>query len=355
MPRFTLNSIMPAHKRLRIHATTMLLSAVFLLAFHGPGSLASAQQKMKIWSDDTGAYSVEAALVAVTSTGVTLKKRNGVVVQVPFERLSKIDRKFIWRVQAESNSRTAQTIPVSETRPLDAENLDRNQALATRKVPASRPSPSLAPDIETNPDFLDQVQRLPEPYREIALDVIGDHSLRTRLDSLSELTEKWPAKDLPALRKMAQILAKSSEGKIRQRAIELLGRYDGRSNLRLILAGTRDENYSVRMTSYAWIEKLKDPRAIGALVDQLKSRSSEHAVASLVVFGSAAEPKLLPLIRHESEDVQLTACSLLAKIGTGTSLTELETVAATTQSFRVRMQARNAIEQITERTTKPAG
>lgn len=44
------------------------------------------------WTDSTGAFTVEARLVEVLEDSVRLRKQNGIMVQVPIERLCRADR-----------------------------------------------------------------------------------------------------------------------------------------------------------------------------------------------------------------------------------------------------------------------
>lgn len=47
------------------------------------------------WTDSTGVFSVEAEFVEISQAMVRLRKRDGVVVQVPLERLSETDRRYL--------------------------------------------------------------------------------------------------------------------------------------------------------------------------------------------------------------------------------------------------------------------
>jgi hypothetical protein len=57
------------------------------------------------WTDSTGAFSVEADLAAATATKVTLLKKDGEAVVVPFDRLSETDKRFVREHLAKSRKK----------------------------------------------------------------------------------------------------------------------------------------------------------------------------------------------------------------------------------------------------------
>lgn len=74
---------------MRLSAVAVVVCAVGI-----PGWLADTAGA-RTWTDDTGAFQVEADLVSVNGNNVTLKKPDGQVVAVPLNRLSADDRKFV--------------------------------------------------------------------------------------------------------------------------------------------------------------------------------------------------------------------------------------------------------------------
>ncbi|MHC4404478.1 MAG: WD40 repeat domain-containing protein [Planctomycetota bacterium] len=63
----------------------------------GSGRIAVAQEKpsaMRIWTDSTGRYTVEADLVDLKDGQVRLKKESGEVISVPLDKLSAADQQF---------------------------------------------------------------------------------------------------------------------------------------------------------------------------------------------------------------------------------------------------------------------
>lgn len=61
------------------------------------------------WTDNTGAFTVEATLVEVLGDSVRLRKQNGITIQVPIERLCRADRLYV------QSMRQTVTPPVNET------------------------------------------------------------------------------------------------------------------------------------------------------------------------------------------------------------------------------------------------
>ena len=50
---------------------------------------------LRIWSNDSGKFRIEAEFVKVADGKVQLKRKNGEVITVPLDRLSKADQEFI--------------------------------------------------------------------------------------------------------------------------------------------------------------------------------------------------------------------------------------------------------------------
>jgi hypothetical protein len=55
----------------------------------------SAQTQFRTWRDATGSFEIEAVLVSYENKTVTLKRKDGKIVPVPFEKLSKADQKYL--------------------------------------------------------------------------------------------------------------------------------------------------------------------------------------------------------------------------------------------------------------------
>ena len=74
---------------------SVLILCVMMIASSNAQRIQNSQSATRIWSDDSGTFSIEANLLKINSSTVTLRKINDVVIEVPFDRLSKSDRAFI--------------------------------------------------------------------------------------------------------------------------------------------------------------------------------------------------------------------------------------------------------------------
>jgi clan AA aspartic protease (TIGR02281 family) len=78
-----------------------VIAAVFVMAGRG------LQAETRTWKSSDGKYSVEAELLEVTKDAVRLKKADGTLVTVPFDRLSDADRKFVQDLPAPDDPKAA--------------------------------------------------------------------------------------------------------------------------------------------------------------------------------------------------------------------------------------------------------
>src|SRR3972149_8193591 len=64
----------------------------------------SEQLPFRTWSDSTGKYQTEAALVDVAGGKARLKKRDRTTLSISLERLSKVDREYVRKAIARGGS-----------------------------------------------------------------------------------------------------------------------------------------------------------------------------------------------------------------------------------------------------------
>lgn len=74
------------------------------------GLLLSAHGGAREWTDSTGAFTVEATLVEVLEDSVRLRKRNGILVQVPIERLCRADQLYVRSIRQTGNLAVNETL-----------------------------------------------------------------------------------------------------------------------------------------------------------------------------------------------------------------------------------------------------
>jgi len=56
---------------------------------------ARVESRRRTWTDTSGEFTIEAALLSKTPTTVTLQKEDGTSIQVPIEKLSEVDRDYL--------------------------------------------------------------------------------------------------------------------------------------------------------------------------------------------------------------------------------------------------------------------
>ena len=188
-----------------------------------------------------------------------------------------------------------------------------------------------------------------DEYLELTTDV-GKLADRKKVrSSLERLSNRWPAQPNPQLIQSVRAATKYRDPKSRKLAVDLLANFDAKQSLPWIIEAMDDASFSVRWAAYSWLEELQDNRAIKPLCQRLASGGGNHAAKILASFGSEAEPYVVLMIKNKSNDVKLTACSLLAEIGSEKSLNALESLVANTKKVSVKMQANNAIKSIQKR------
>ena len=140
---------------------TIILSLVFIsyCAFSNTESVQGAQQNQsqkatRVWSDDSGTFKIEAELIKINQSSVTIKKLNGVVIDVPFARLSTTDRNFI-QGQLQPATAPKKTTPPIVTTPTQPQTQPRLQTqpqprTQTQPQPQTQPRPQTQPQPLTN-------------------------------------------------------------------------------------------------------------------------------------------------------------------------------------------------------------
>jgi len=116
-----------------------------------------------------------------------------------------------------------------------------------------------------------------------------------------------------------------------------------------ILNGIEDSSIIVREATHGLIENLTDTRIIPALIERLDSAQQIRVARTLAKLGPDVEPHVIALLNHESMNVQLTACDLLGSVGSDKGIKVLQSLIATSQRARIRLQASNAIQHIKRR------
>ncbi len=189
----------------------------------------------------------------------------------------------------------------------------------------------------------------PAQYSELASRISNLDDRTMVQESLNLLSDNWPSQPEQQLLDAVRDASKSQDARSRKLALDLMAGFDGQQSLPWILDSIDDKSFSVRWAAYAWLEKLQDVRSLEALCAKVKKDGNEQAAKTIASFGSVAEPNVMEMLQSKSYIVRKSACSLLAKIGSESSLMRLKDLAANGEKISVRMQASNAIETINKR------
>ena len=74
------------------------------------GLLLVADSGAREWTDSTGVFTVEATLVEVSGDSVRLRMQNGIMVQVPIERLCRADQQYVQSMRQNPNPPTNEAL-----------------------------------------------------------------------------------------------------------------------------------------------------------------------------------------------------------------------------------------------------
>ena len=85
----------------------VLFNSICVLMFMSCCLLGDDDHKTRKWTDDSGNFSIQATFVKYAGDKVTLKRDDGAIIEVPFKRLSKTDRKYITDANAEKKKNNA--------------------------------------------------------------------------------------------------------------------------------------------------------------------------------------------------------------------------------------------------------
>ena len=109
----------------------------------------------------------------------------------------------------------------------------------------------------------------------------------------------------------------------------------------------------VRMGAIDALAPRKSDEAAEAVARQLLAMNTRHqAGESLKAMGDVAEKPVLPLLKNPEWTVRLSACEILAAVGTSQSIDPLK-AAATDGNGLVQMKAKEALKAIEARASKP--
>ena len=315
-----------------------------------------AQQRM--WTDDTGSNRVEAELIAIEKA-VRLKKKNGVVITVPYSRLSAADIAFLDNLEAIPTAESSNTNSQPPANGLastkngsdfpSTENLTEASpaVVETDANPADPSQPDKSPTASENPPGNNPAILNERPAVKTVR--LSEPQLQVIRQTLANLKSDWPANPEPELLEQLASYSEANDKLIRGDALALLGEHNPENNLELIFRWLDDSSFEIRWQAYDILEAVSDRRAIEPLIARYSGRDCSRISSVLQVFGSEIEPKIIPFLDDPSADVRLSACDLLGRIGTNASIPALQEMRENAIELAVRVQAQYALKEIARR------
>lgn len=312
-----------------------------------------------MWTDDTGNNRVEAELIVIEKA-VRLKKKNGVIITVPYSRLSAADIKFLENLEAnpetESSAKNPPS-PATDTSPTkNVSNLLPNSdpketsptVVKATPNPASKTELDKSPAADENPPGDNSAIANERPPVKAKMR-LSETKLREIRQDLKNLSSNWPANPDPELLEKLASYSEVNDKLIRSDALALLSENDPENNLELIFRWLDDSRFELRWQAYDVLEAVGDRRAIEPLIARFSGRDCSRISSVLQNFGPEIEPKIIPFLNDPSADVRLSACDLLGRIGTNASIPALEEMRENAIELAVRVQAQSALKEIAQR------
>ena len=204
--------------------------------------------------------------------------------------------------------------------------------------------------LDANPQTNVPIEEAPDSLAKSYLaDLAKEPDMAAIRRELLRLKSEWPAEFTPELAIQLATFIRSQDKFIRKSTLELLAAHDASQSFPLIVECINDTSFEVRWRAYEIIESLGDERAIGPLIKNFTGEDRSKIASLLQSFGSKIEDGMIPFLQNESRDVRLSACGVLARIGTQKSVATLSELSDNDSERLVRMQAKFALSQIADR------
>jgi S1-C subfamily serine protease len=194
----------------------------------------------------------------------------------------------------------------------------------------------------------------PKPLSDEDLD-----KLLASLDSSNNFDRKKAldklAKSIPQQQQRAKVaaavepLVAHSDSFTRHSALKALSVWGSESNVPAVLKQLDSSDVFTRNNAMAALGALKDARAAAPLCERFKQfQDRSEASAALEKIGAAAEKEVVKLLDEQDWGARMSACQLLAKIGTSDSLPRLQQATQDSNGL-VKGTAQSAIDAIKRR------
>jgi HEAT repeat protein len=218
--------------------------------------------------------------------------------------VSRVDSEFQALLNSESSTRRGRGSLKIQT----LEGKDRDAALA-----AQNPRQTIDPATKQ----VVSIQLTGEALQQVFADLQSNDDTK-RIDAAMRLTSSEVVDPPQALIDyLTNYLfdAESALGSLRSAAAKMVADFGTTANVPDLLRLLKSD---CAWSAIRGLERLKDPRAIGPLVECVAAGNFEAqpAASALESFGPAAEDQVLTLLNERHTRTKLTACNILQKIGT---------------------------------------
>ncbi len=211
------------------------------------------------------------------------------------------------------------------------EDLSRRSVLTLRwhllegaeRDAAIAPPPPPAPETAFAPEDVVKIE-----------EKLKSDDLVVRQAAARDLSGNRVSAPTPELLTLMASLANDQDDTVRRAALVVLANHGGKEHAPLLIKALNDSDSSVRAAAAKGLGRLKDPRAIEALVNLLASGQTDQpnyrppresaAAEALARFGAAAEPAVLASLKERNIETRCQICNLLKRIGTRKSLGPLK-------------------------------
>ncbi len=274
----------------------------------------------RTWSDPTGKHQTIAELIDFDAKSVTLKKQNGVTIQVPLSRLSPDDVLFIQNL--------LKPAPIVEPALETIFEKQHLKELIIAEISAAQQMEIIQQDLK-------------EP-------LAARNFTKVRM-ALNQLKSGWPKSPTGELIEELAVCFQAPNKFVRLIALELLASHDLLGSREFALAGTSDSSLDVRWLAYDCLGAIADDYSIEQLTKKLVGEDSGKVCSVLKKLGAPAEVHVSPLLKESHRETRLAACGLLAHIGTEESIPLLQEIVESDPETVVQSQAKNALRGIESR------
>lgn len=186
--------------------------------------------------------------------------------------------------------------------------------------------------------------------RESLLESLSRPESRKVREALRAIDKREPEKPDPVIAAKLATLLGSSDRFLAMQAAKALEHHATEAEAGALLKELDSSDIFVAQACIKALGKLKSKKAPGAIVTKMANPSLRfQAVEALKAMGSMAEDAVVPLLKSDDWNMRMTACDILAAIGTQKSAKHLTKLAESDEHVSVKSKAREALDALARR------